>query len=855
MAFDRAALEALAESVGDGAPIDWAAIEAHAADDQRPVVRQLRVLESLAHLHRTLPTVEAAAIPPGAARSLSAPAIGNWGHLALLERLGGGSFGDVYRAWDPNLEREVALKVLRGDAPDSSRLVAEGRLLAKVRDEHVVTVHGVGTHEDRAGLWMELVRGVTLEQLLTTNGPFSAAAAAQAGLDLCRALTAIHAAGLIHRDVKAQNVVREDGGRIVLMDLGTGRDLAHGDNAVGVAGTPLYLAPEIFTGGAASVRSDVYSLGVLLYHLVTGEYPVRAATFEWLEQAHAARASVPLRSRRTGLPAAFVTAVDRAIAHDPDDRYRSTEEFEAALARVLEAPRSGRFRWQVAGLAAAVALLVGLAAWGAREAAAPAPPNATAAVAAPIKTIAVLPFRNDSGDRAQDYFSEGMTDELISTLGRLGDINVISRTSTAQFKDMRHNGTTQTLPQIAQALNADAIVEGSIALTGGGNGGTRNVRISARLIAAGTDTQIWNRTFEAVASDVITLQAEIAQAIADGIRLRLSPAQQAAIAGARQYQPDFEAFNLTLQGRAAWNVRNKASIERSIDLFQQAIARDPKYAAPHAGLSDAYHTLGVYGWIAQAEGMGKAADEAATALALDDSLSEAHVSMGHVHDSRFEWDAAEASLRRAIELNPGSVTAHHRYGLVLSKRGAFPDAIVEIERAQALDPLSPIFPTQLASFQIQQGNYDDAIVRLERIVQDQPNYSRAHYILAQAYARVGRFDRALAETDRTAALGGDTAELRGLVGSILAVAGRAAEARTILTDMIARYQNTRDGGAANVAAVSAALGEVDRAFEWLERARTDRDPLLSYLRIDPWFTPLHTDPRYQRLLATLGLTR
>lgn len=853
MGFDRAALEALAESVGDGAPIDWTSVQAQATDEQRPVVRQLRVLESLAHLHRTLPPVEQFSTPQFD-RSSSSPAIGNWGHLALLERLGGGTFGDVYRAWDAQLEREVALKLLRGGAPDSSRLIAEGRLLARVRHEHVVSVHGVGTHEGRVGLWMELVRGVTLEQLLVSKGVSDADEAARACIDLCRALSAIHGAGLIHRDVKAQNVVREDGGRIVLMDLGTGRDLARGDNAVGVAGTPLYLAPEIFAGGAASTRSDVYSLGVLLYHLVTGEYPVRAASFDQLKQAHAAKVSVPLRERRPDLPVAFAKAVDRAIAHDPDARYASAGEFETALGRVLEVPTSSRFRWPVAGLAATLVLLVGLAAWGAREAAAPATPNAAAA-AAPIRTIAVLPFRNDSGDRSQDYFSDGMTDEIISTLGQIGDINVISRTSTAQFRGMQRNGVAHTLPEVARALHADTIVEGSISVTGGGATGAEKLRINARLIAAGSDTQIWNKTFEALAGDIVALKGQVAQAIADGIRLRLSPEQQGAIAGAQQHQPDFEAFSLYLQGRAAWAVRTKASLERSIELFQQAIARDPKYAAPHAGLADAYRLLHAYGWVPYADAAARSADEAAKALTLDGSLSEGHVSMGQVHDSRFEFDAAEASLRRAIELNPGNATAHHWYGLLLSKRGAFTEAIAEIERARAIDPLSPIFPAMLAAFQINQGNFDDGIARLERVVQDQPNYARGHYALAYGYAAARRFDRALAETDRTAALGGDTAELRGLAGCIFAASGRTAEARTVLADLIARYQDRGDGSPATVAALYATLGDADRAFEWLERARTDRDLQLSYLRVDPWFAPLRNDPRYQRLLATLRLTR
>src|SRR5437868_5575952 len=284
----EAALLPLAESVADGTAIDWDQAARHAAPADQGLVRQLGVLAELTELHRTLANGPTAPLPSAARRSQVAPAIGTWAHLTLLERLGGGTYGEVYRAWDRQLEREVALKLLKGpstalgagaaaDDPETSRITREGRLLARVRHPNVITVHGVDVHEGRVGLWMALLRGQTLEQQLHTRGNFSAREAALAGIDLCRALAAIHAASLLHRDVKAENVIREEGGRIVLMDLGTGREIdASGHGLPDFAGTPLYLAPEIFDGTPASEATDLYSLGVLLYHLVTGSYPIRA---------------------------------------------------------------------------------------------------------------------------------------------------------------------------------------------------------------------------------------------------------------------------------------------------------------------------------------------------------------------------------------------------------------------------------------------------------------------------------------------------------------------------------------------------------------------------------------------------
>ena len=335
-ARDATALLPLAGSIADGSPVDWQAVEAAASAEDRAIIRELRVLADLATLHRT---VQAPAVarshPLDTRRTAASPAIGSWAHLDLIERLGGGTYGEVYRAWDRHLEREVALKLLRADVasedPTTSRIMAEGRLLARVHHPNVVTVHGVAAHEGRVGLWMELVEGATLEHALQTQGPLSAGEAALVGIDLCRAVAAIHKAGLIHRDIKTQNVMREKGGRIVLMDFGTGRPMDRAGELPDLAGTPLYLAPEIFSGAAASRRTDVYSLGVLLYHLVTGGFPVRATSIEALQVAHVTRGAVRLRDARPDLPSAFVHVIDRAIAADPKERYASAGELEADL--------------------------------------------------------------------------------------------------------------------------------------------------------------------------------------------------------------------------------------------------------------------------------------------------------------------------------------------------------------------------------------------------------------------------------------------------------------------------------------------------------------------------------------------
>jgi eukaryotic-like serine/threonine-protein kinase len=877
---DRAAaMVTLAESIADGQPIDWDTIEARASAGDDTIVRQLRVISTLAELHRSVSTVTIP--PPDTTRSRqasAAPAIGSWGHLTLIERLGGGSSGDVYRAWDRHLERDVALKLLRFNDSiadlDTSRITYEGRLLARVRHPNVVTVYGVASHDNRVGLWMELVSGVTLEQRIRTSGPLGAHEAAMVGIDLCRALAAVHAAGLIHRDVKGQNVMREGGGRIVLMDLGTGREVGALSDAVApdLAGTPLYLAPELFTGARAGERTDLYSLGVLLYHLVTGAFPIRATSIQELHEGHRAGRLIRLRDARPDLPSPFVRVVERAIANDGRVRYATAGEFEADLADALAhftAPgetttvsgRQGRNRltidrswWRFAALAVAVALVVVVALrWSTLRRPSGAMPDG------PIRSIAVLPLTNLSGDPAQEYFADGMTDQLIGTLGQLGDVNVISRTSAMQFK-----GSKKPLPEIARALNVDAVLEGAVVVLPGGTaagaGDQKRVRITARLIYAGSDTQLWDKAFERVGADVLKLQSEVAAAVLEGLKLRLTSQQQdrlaharAAASGARQ----FDVFDLYLKGRYYWNMRTEESLKRSIQYFQEATDLDPGYALGYAGLADAYSLLGYYGFVARSETHSRAAAAAAKALELDDTVAEAHASLAFLHEDLFEWDAAEARHKQALALKPGYATGHHWYAYHLAQRGRFPEAMDQIHMAMALDPLSVGVNGAFGAILIYARQYTEAISQLERAVTMEPGFARNRSALATACLLQGLPERAAIEIGRTEALGGHDPAVQAEIGFVKARTNQRAAATAIVRDLMQRYQRNDDGTAFGVALVYAGLGQKREALNWLEVAARSlkAEAELSGLKVDPRLDVLRDDPRFMKLLATVGLDR
>jgi serine/threonine protein kinase len=412
---------AAAEAISDGTSVDWEGLEASTDPSVRGVVAQLRIIDALAAVHR------AAALPG----ELDA-----WGPLTILERVGEGSFGTVYRAHDPRLARDVALKLLKEAASDSAALVVEeGRLLARVRHPNVITVHGADIAGGRAGLWMEFIHGETLEAIVRTGGPMGAGEAAAIGRVLCGALTAVHGAGLVHGDVKAQNVMREQDGRVVLMDFGAGREVVEDPPDAPLTGTPAYVAPELFDGGRPSAGTDLYALGVLLFHLVTGSYPTPGRSRTEVHAAAAARTRVRLRDLRADLPDAFVAAVEKAIAPDPSERFSSAAAFDRALAAIegsrttsaagtTTTSRSTRRGAVLAGVLV-LAIAAAVASLGRWRGASAAPP-----VLAPERSLAVLPIVNRTQDPAMEYLADGITESLIRELSLAKGLRVTSRTSS-----------------------------------------------------------------------------------------------------------------------------------------------------------------------------------------------------------------------------------------------------------------------------------------------------------------------------------------------------------------------------------------------------------------------------------------
>ena len=457
-----------------------------------------------------------------------------------------------------------------------------------------------------------------------------------------------------------------------------------------------------------------------------------------------------------------------------------------------------------------------------------------------IQSLAVLPLDDHSGEPGHEYFADGMTEALITSLAKIKALRVISRTSAMQFKGIR-----KSLPHIAQELNVDAVIEGSVLRSGD------RVRIAAQLIHARTDQHLWAESYERDFRDILSLQSEIARQVANEVRIVLSPEENASLSGARRVNP--EAHELYLQARYYWNKRTEQSVRKALSFFQRAIDHDPTYAQGYAGLADTYNILGYYNALAPAEAYPKAEAAALKALELDESLAEPHAALGVVkRDFEWDWTGAHAEFRRAIELNPGYVEAYHWRSTLLSMRGQHEEALVEKKKTLAMDPLSVVIRTDLARMFYFHREYERSIEQYRAALDMDPNFSSAHLWLAQAYERTGRFEEAIAALQTGCLLSGDSAYAMARLGQGYALAGNGGQARAILNRLdessSQKYVSPHD-----IAIIHAGLDEKDDAIAWLQKALEERSVGLGYLNVEPHWDALRSDQRFQELLRRVGL--
>jgi serine/threonine protein kinase/Flp pilus assembly protein TadD len=782
-------------------------------------------------------------------------------HFRILAEIGAGGMGIVYRAEDLRLGREVALKVLPpralADPMRRARFLREARAASALNHPSIVTIYEIGSERGVDFIAMELLEGQTLRDALRT-GALPASVAIGHGADIARGLAAAHEKGIVHRDLKPENLFVGKEGRVKILDFGLAKQFHEGETrgeasdptriseSGAILGTVGYMSPEQARGREADHRSDLFSLGAILYEMLTGRRAFRGDSV--VETLHAILNQDPpaLSGSGTSYPAGLDRIVANCLAKEPAQRFQSARDFALALEAVSSAPTlapAPRSSWRrqaalplgLAAVALVIAALVSLDVGGRRR------PAGGPAGASAISSIAVLPLQNLSGDAEQEYFADGMTDALIGNLAKVGALRVISRTSS-----MRYKATKSSLPQIAQELNVDAVVEGSVLRSG------RRVRINARLSHAPTDRSLWSESYERDLHDVLALQRELAEAITRQIRVTLTQEERARIAIAPAVDPDvYEAY---LKGRHHLARRTEEDARTAVRYFKDALGRDPRYAPAYAGLSSCYTLLSSV-LIGRPPNETRPLAEAAAqrALEIDDGLAEAHASLAILRLFNWDWTGAELGFRRAIRLNPSLTEAHTGLSQNLIARGRFDEALSEARRAEEIDPLWPRTGDQVGYVLLNARRYDEAIRQYRSVLAREPNYTSARWFLGVSLAESSRFDEAIAELEAAVGNSGRSPVVLASLGAVYARSGRRAEAVAIRDELTALEKRAYVTPAAFVL-LYAALGDKDRAFEWLETAVRERTNVTTFLAVFPPLDPLRSDPRFQELLKRIGHT-
>jgi serine/threonine-protein kinase len=820
-----------AERIADGQVEAWPASPASPAPDSPDLSVELGIIASIAREYRRLNDDSAATTETASFESR------RWGHLEVFEEIGRGGYGTVYRAHDTQLDREVALKLYRAGS-DTARVIDEGRKLAKVRHPNVVTVYGADVVDGVAGIWMEYIRGRSLGHVIRTSGPMSAGEATATGLELAGALAAVHHAGLVHRDVKAQNIMREEGGRIVLMDLGASAVSAPAGEVTprDVIGTPDYMAPELFDYKPASRQSDIYGLGVLLFFLVTGQLPIQAATLEALRNAHRARATRSLRDVRPDLPQAFVAVVTRMLAPDPADRFATTGDLEAALSAVVRPQKRPATPTTVAAwlLAAAATLFVLTAAYNAFVRFRGAPVDGGRPV------VAVMPILNLTGDPSMDYVAQALTQVLIADLASVRTIVVPSYDAVAPYTD-----PTLAASIVASRLQATHLIRGSIA-----TGGDR-IRMTVTLIDPSTNGAIWGDNFTRDRKDSLAMQAEVARLVAAKLSLDTGDVEKRALA---QHPVSAEAqdeyFRGLVEAAAPGDDRQPVALAH----FQRAVDREPGFAAAWANLAMAQLRVANSSSFATRDAaIERVRGAALEAIRLNPSEAQGYGALALLQ-FYYDWDfpAAESSFRKAIEVNPSYALARQRFSTFLAAQERLDEAVMEAEAARRLEPLVPQRVVFYAFTYYYRGDYRRAQREMEAALAIDPNYAVARFGLGRIASAMG--DQAAAIREINAALA-ETRKSSWLfeLARVYTVAGLTDDAASVMAEIESRRSIDGVGSSYDsYAYLLAAAGRPDEAFAALDEAVTRRVENILWIKVDPRADPLRADPRYQRLLRRIG---
>lgn len=759
-------------------------------------------------------------------------------HYRIQKKLGAGGMGEVYLAEDTRLGRQVALKFLPAsyqyDSERRTRFLKEARAASALRSPNIAAIYDIGEHDGAMFIAMEYVEGEVLSQRIDRR-TLPTGDVIDIAMQIADALDEAHSLGIIHRDIKSSNLIVTERGLVKMLDFGLAKMLQPGrsidsadptvaiggQTAVGVVlGTVSYMSPEQALGRDLDQRSDIFSHGVVIYEMLTGRLPFEGASATEIIDCIIHKEPIAIARFNYDVPPELERIVRKCMEKDRERRYHSAREVSIDLRNLLRDSATSAVT-----NAAAVRKTQSTRRGRSRKA---------------IDSLAILPLINAGGDPDTEYLSDGITESIINNLSQLPKLRVMARSTVFRYK-----GKEVDPQRAGQELSVRAALTGRVLQRGD------LLIIKAELVDTEDGSHLWGEQYNRKLSDIFTIEEEISREISDKLRLKLNGAEKKQLT--KRYTENTDAYQLYLKGRFYWNKRTPEGLKKGIEYFQQAFDSDPGYALAYAGLADSYNILVSYSALAPHDAFPKAKLAATRALEIDGRLAEAHTSLAFVKFGYdWDWKEAERGFKQAIRLNPGYAFAHNFYAVLLSALGRFDEAFVHIKNARELDPLSLPINTNLGWLLYLARRYDEAIEQYLKTIDLDEGFPLAHRRLAQTYEQNQRYSEADAEFQKAVALSGEDIELRSARGHFYAVVGETSKAHEVLTQL-EDFAKSRYVPSYLVARIYLGLGDIDRAFELLEKAVDERYGYLAYLEVEPMFDGIRRDPRFEELVRRAGL--
>ena len=783
------------------------------------------------------------------------------GRYQIIEELGKGGMGKIYKVLDKETNEKITLKLIKPEIASDKETIQRFRneliTARKVSHRNVCRMYDLNKEKENYYITMEYVSGENLKAFIRRAAPLSTAKTISVAKQICEGLMEAHKLGVIHRDLKPSNIMVDEAGDVRIMDFGIARSLkSKGLTGSGVMiGTPEYMSPEQVEGKGVDKRSDIYSLGVILYEMATGRAPFEGETPFAIGMKHKGEKPPEPKEINPQVSDDLNRLILKCLEKEKEKRFQSAGEVRSELNRIeqgLPLTEKEAFRRKpttsreinvtfspkkifIPSLLVAILIITALAVWS------PWTKKQAVPVLQDKPSIAVLPFADLSPQKDQEYFCDGLVEELINRLTNISNLRVPARASSFSFK-----GKDVGIQEIGQRLDVETVLDGSVRKAGD------KLRITVQLVKAEDGYPVWSQVYEGTVEDTFALQDDISLAILDNLKVKLLGGEKEKLV--KRHTENMDAYNLYLRGRFFWHKRNEEALMKAIESFEQALEIDPDYTMAYMGLADTYVTLPYYSPVPAKEAYPKAKNAIFKALSIDDRIAEAYAGLGSIkEDYDYDLKGAEEEYQRSLEINPGNANVHHWYALYLRRVSRFEEALREIERALELDPLSLVINRNLGTVLYYSRQYDRAIEAFKKTMDMAPDFSEAHAFLGLTYLEKSMYDQALKEIQKEKEVTkGRHPMVDCWIGIVYMRMGKTQKAREILEDMLKRSHEA-DISPCSLGTLYLILGEKEQGFRWMEKAYEERAVYTLNMNIFPYFDPIRSDPRFQAILEKIGL--